>query len=1275
MYYSAVCIVAVLILIIVNHDILFKSDRASMLPSWKAYKRFLISVFVYSITDIFWGVFNALNMPKALFIDTSLNYIAMAVGVWFWIGYTATFYDKVPVVKKIFLNLARFFTAAVTVLVIINIFKPIMFTVDETGTYTSLSKDYAVLASQTVVLLFLLLHSVSIVFVRRTEKKRRWSAVALLLLVLITFIAAHHMYHDLPFYSIAYLLGSCILHIFVLDDEKELFERETREAADLQIKTASATYENIIRILSKDYFDLFYVDLVTDEYIEYGSRTDLNSSFVENRGNDFFKTISKNANKLVFEEDRAKLVEVLTKENVIKELDENGTFGIYYRLVIDGEPVYVGLKATRVVNDESHIIIGITNVDSQMKDRISAESIKEERKAYLRLNAFSKNLIAVYVVDPETDEYTEFNASENFQRLGIAKKGKNFFKEANRNSKVMIYQEDRSAFFERFTKKNIRHALDMDGIFIMEYRLVIDGKPTYVRLKASEIEEDGKRLIVFGIEDVDIYIRREQQQASELSVARELATKDALTSVRNNYAFSQEKKKLNDQIEKHESGEFAIVICDINDLKYVNDTKGHQAGDTLIRKACSRICNVFKHSSVFRIGGDEFAVICQGQDYDNIGKLLDEMNAENMENSDVQIAFGMTRYCLGESVDDIIKSADELMYKHKAILKAHINNRSDETDKSAKYRFPENLKEAYESSPLSFVYYQNINDRAVPVLASEGFVRNTGMPREKVLSWLSTGMFERMHPDDVGIVSQISDDFLHQRGEYDTIFRCRLENGKAKEEYVYIHGVGKWQTMPDGTPLAVITYSNLTNTQQSNTEVVEKYLQQRSDSFYTDALTAIPNYNYLRDFGNEKLDTIRSEEGTPNVVYVDIYSMQSYNNQYGFAQGDKLISLTAKTLVKYFSKALVAREMDDHFIMITDTDSEKLVKQLARVNRLIRRRAQGNTSGVRCGICTLEDVGSLIEAIDHAKMALKRIENDMNKEVEFFSEASNMLYLQDRYIIENLDKAMKNGWIKGYYHAIHRVLSEKVAAFECLARWIDPERGFIGPGEFIPVLIKYHQLYKLDLYMFEQVCKEVIIRHDNGLPLVPVSVNFSRQDFDHVDVLAELNRIYDKYNMADYADKSYFIIEITEQDIEAGKETFKEQLTKIKENNYRLWLDDFGSGYSAISSFAQYEFNLIKFDMDLVKHLEDKDGVNRILLEGMIDIAKKLGIHTLIEGAETEEQLGFVRDIGCELVQGYYYDKPTPLDDILKRVETTGVIKACETTEERDDFNRRWFEK
>ena len=596
------------------------------------------------------------------------------------------------------------------------------------------------------------------------------------------------------------------------------------------------------------------------------------------------------------------------------------------------------------------------------------------------------------------------------------------------------------------------------------------------------------------------------------------------------------------------------------------------------------------------------------------------------------------------------------------------------------YQFPEELKRAYESSPLSFVYYQNIHHRAVPVLVSDGFCHNVGLPREKAIEWLQSGMFERMHPDDVGVMSKISDDFLHRRGPYDAFFRCRMdteesEDSAQSEQYAFIHGIGKWQTMPDGTELAVITYGNLSTAKQLTGEQIEEYTLLRNDAFYSDPLTELPNINYLHEFGDEKLALLRAEGKTPAVVYLDIYSMQSYNNQYGYKQGDALLRLTAQMLTKYFPHALVMRGPDDHFIVVTAFEDKKQLEQrLKKVNKNIRKKATGNTSGIRSGVFIEEDKKlALIDALDYARHTLKLIENDMNREVAFFSQALNEKYLQARYILENFDKALAEHRIQVYYHGLYRVASQKVAAFEALARWNDPQRGIIMPADFIPVLLKYHQLYKLDLYMFEQVCREVIIRHDNQLPLVPVSVNFSRQDFLHADVVSEMNRLYDKYDLDQYIDKSYFIVEITEQDLASGEQSVIEQLAHIRENGYRLWLDDFGSGYSAINVFSQFDFDLIKYDMELLRHLDDNNGMNRLILEELVHLARKLGIHTLIEGLETEEHLSFVKGIGCELVQGYYYHKPESLEQILTDIHNGRKVKPCETPEEREKLNKEWF--
>ena len=602
-----------------------------------------------------------------------------------------------------------------------------------------------------------------------------------------------------------------------------------------------------------------------------------------------------------------------------------------------------------------------------------------------------------------------------------------------------------------------------------------------------------------------------------------------------------------------------------------------------------------------------------------------------------------------------------------------IRDRSLGTESEAEakmYIFPEEIKRVYESSPLSFVYYQNIDGEAVPVLASDGFCRNTGMERDHVLKWLSVGMYERMHPDDVGTVSRISDAFLRGEGGYDVIFRCRI-----KGQYAYIHGNGQWQEMPDGTKLAVIQYQNVSNTKENMLTVEESYDLFRQDVFYTDSVTGLPNLNYLKAYGDERARSIRAAGNDPTVIFSDIFSMQSYNYQYGVKEGDDLLRLVAKELKEAFPEALLVRGANDHFIMINNHHNyERIASEIENADERIRKNARGVTSGIRCGICAIKEGMDVNDALDHARHALRRIHNDMTRTWSIFSQEADDRYWRERYIIEHFDRALQEGWIKIYYQGITRACSGRGSSFEALARWIDPVRGMISPGEFIPALQEYHQLYKLDIYIFEQVCRDFILRSENNLPLTPVSVNFSRQDFDHLDVLGRMNELYRRYGMEQYVDKSYFIVEITEQDLAVGAAHLEDQMRRIRENGYRVWLDDFGSGYSAINMFSRFSFDLIKFDMELLRHLDDNNGANRVILREMMNIARQLGSHTLIEGVETQEQVAFVREIGCELIQGYYYHKPEPLDEMLYSIRAGRKITRFETKQEREELERAWLE-
>ena len=452
-------------------------------------------------------------------------------------------------------------------------------------------------------------------------------------------------------------------------------ENEQTKNAYQEALSTSAVYESIVSSLSEDYFDLYYVDVETGEYVEYGSRTRKGQRSVENRGADFFAETLKNAKVYIFEEDLESFQAALNKEKFLDEIRKHGVYRYRYRLMIDGNPTYVSMKATQINEDNRHIIIGISNIDSQVKGALAAKRAIEERKSYQRLSALNGNLIVLYYVNLENEQYTEFSSSREYKDLGIANQGTEFFQTTYENSLRTVHPEDLELFHSQVTKENILAQIKQNGVFVLDYRLLSGELPTYVRLKAAKITEDEKNFLIIGLFDEDAQIRREQEYEHNLSIARRMATIDSLTGVKNKHAYAEWEGKINAKIKKGKQEPFAAVVCDVNNLKAVNDLYGHKAGDACIKDACAKICRTFSHSPVFRVGGDEFVVLLTDKDYSQREALIEEINAVPKDMSKIRIgetiAAGMSEYRKNrhDSLLSVVEEADRAMYEKKHLLK------------------------------------------------------------------------------------------------------------------------------------------------------------------------------------------------------------------------------------------------------------------------------------------------------------------------------------------------------------------------------------------------------------------------------------------------------------------------------------------------------------------------------------------------------------------------------------------------------------------------------
>ena len=438
-------------------------------------------------------------------------------------------------------------------------------------------------------------------------------------------------------------------------------------------KRDSVTFASIAQALAADYFSIYYVDTETDRFIEYSADAEYDRLGIEKEGDDFFNLSRVNIGRVVHPDDLDKVLSAFTKENLLKELGRTGTFTLTYRLMFGDRVNYVAMKATRMPDErDKHIVIGVNNINAQMQRQLDYDAARARSDIYANIaQSLAREYYSIYLVNTETDEYIEYSSSQDYRQLQVQEKGGDFFKECRRNVLRLVYREDLEKALAVWDKGRLMPELQGGGAFSTTYRLMMDGAPVYINCKVMRMESDlGGNYIVIGVSNVDAQMRREK----ELMHIREKANRDALTGVKSKHAYVDSVAEINTRIDMGSAQPFAVVVCDVNGLKTVNDTQGHQAGDRLILDASEIICATFKHSPVYRVGGDVFVVILRGRDYLQRTTLMAQMRESNRHSrvsGGVMIACGASEWRAGEDnrFESVFDRADTAMYENKSALK------------------------------------------------------------------------------------------------------------------------------------------------------------------------------------------------------------------------------------------------------------------------------------------------------------------------------------------------------------------------------------------------------------------------------------------------------------------------------------------------------------------------------------------------------------------------------------------------------------------------------
>ena len=384
------------------------------------------------------------------------------------------------------------------------------------------------------------------------------------------------------------------------------------------------------------------------------------------------------------------------------------------------------------------------------------------------------------------------------------------------------------------------------------------------------------------------------------------------------------------------------------------------------------------------------------------------------------------------------------------------------------------------------------------------------------------------------------------------------------------------------------------------------------------------------------------EKGAAVFLYFNMENFRLVNQRYGFQAGNQLLIHIAQVLSDIFGAVPMARLNDDRFVVMTRIAHVAL--EVERARTAIYEAEPRLSLVVKVGVYEPEPgVTDIALILDRAKLACDSIKGMYDRDIAWFDPSMEEALNLRTYLVTHFYEALEKGWIEVYYQPEVRALTRRVCGFEALARWRDPERGLISPGVFVPVLEEAHLVDRLDLYVLQRVCEDLQrIRKDGTMDVTHISVNLSRVDFQLNDMLREVDVICRAYGVP----RGFLHIEITESALNESDTVLKQEIGRLRGQGFELWMDDFGSGYSSLNNLKDFQFDVLKIDMAFLRDFETKPQ-SRVILSAVVDMAKKLGLHTLAEGVETEEQYAFLKGIGCEVLQGYLFSPPVPLKEIL----------------------------
>jgi len=413
----------------------------------------------------------------------------------------------------------------------------------------------------------------------------------------------------------------------------------------------------------------------------------------------------------------------------------------------------------------------------------------------------------------------------------------------------------------------------------------------------------------------------------------------------------------------------------------------------------------------------------------------------------------------------------------------------------------------------------------------------------------------------------------------------------------------------------------------------------------TDRLTGLYNHQTMLEKTAKLVQENRSVKYC--IVYLDINCFKVINELFNMETGDMIL----KTAAAYFKtvagkRGLAARLSADKFALCLPEDSLDMELIIQGLDAVMRSLAVYRSIMFYAGVFLVDNVYlSVNKMLDRAHMAMNTVKGNYNKRFAYYDEQLRTSLMEEQMLVRDMEGAMDNNNFCIYLQPIYDTIKNKIVSAETLIRWHHPQKGLMSPGKFIHVFEKNGFVTRLDRFAWGAACRFLSRQRDNGLSVVPISVNVSRINMYDQSFVDYMQSLLAKYDLEPWMLR----VEITESAYMDNPSQLIRVLKKLRNGGFTVLMDDFGSGYSSLNILKDLTVDVLKLDM---KFIQDVETSNRavVIMKSVAKMAKDLGIDVVVEGVETEKQVEFLQSIGCNVVQGYYYAKPMSTDECLERL-------------------------